>query len=117
MMNINIKENDLFSLVSLAGDLDLGSSYKLKDEINSLSSKDVKNIIIDFKELNYIDSSGIGALLRINSQFNSPGKSLWLINITGQVHEIIKLARLYEYFPISTYNNAIENIQKTINLG
>lgn len=117
MININIKEYKFFSLVRLTGDLDLGSSYKLKDEINSLFNKSVKNVIMDFTELKYIDSSGIGALIRINSQFSSPGKSLWFINITGQVNEIIKLARLYEYFPITTYKNAIENIKKTIDLG
>ena len=46
-----------------------------------------------------------------------PGKSLWLINITGQVYEIIKLAKLHEYFPITTLKNAFENIKKNINSG
>ncbi len=117
MMEINIKEYNLFNFISLKGDLDLANSYKLKDTINSLLHKDVKNIIIDFKDLKYIDSSGIGALLRINSQFNNPGKRLWLINIIGQVYEIIKLARLYEYFPISTLKDAIEDIKKNVDLG
>ena len=117
MMDIKIQKHELFNLISLIGEMDLSSSFKLKDAVRSLLTQDVKNIIIDFKNLNYIDSSGIGALLRINSQLNMPGKSLWLINITGQVYEIIKLAKLHEYFPITTLKNAFENIKKNINSG
>ena len=112
MMDLKIQKHDLCNIISLIGDMDLSSTFKLKDTVRSFIDEDVKNVIIDFKNLSYIDSSGIGALLRINSQFSIPGKSLWFINITGQVLEIIKLAKLHEYFPITTFNEAIENIKK-----
>ena len=46
MMDIIIKENDLFNLITLIGDLDLASSYKLKDTIRSLLNNNIINIII-----------------------------------------------------------------------
>ena len=110
MFDIKIKKHDLFGFISLNGEMDLSSSFKLKDAVNSLLYDDIKNVIIDFSALKYIDSSGIGALLRINSEFSIPDRNLWLINITGQVNEVIRLAKLNNYFPISTLKDAIDTI-------
>lgn len=110
-MDIKIEKFPSYQIIKVIGDMDLYSSFKLKDAINELLREDVNNYIIDFQDLKYIDSSGIGALLRINYQLDSPDKSLWLVNLNGQVNEIIKLAKLHEYFPITTLDDAIMKIE------
>lgn len=110
-MEIKIEKFPSYQIVKVIGDMDLYSSFKLKEAVNSMMKENVNNCIIDFQELKYIDSSGIGALLRINSLLDSPDKSFWLVNIQGQVKDIIKLARLYEYFPITTLEDAIQKIK------
>jgi anti-sigma B factor antagonist len=110
-MEIKIEKFPSYQIVKVIGDMDLYSSFKLKEAVNSMMKEKVNNCIIDFQELKYIDSSGIGALLRINSLLDFPDKSFWIVNIQGQVKDIIKLARLYEYFPITTLEDAIQKIK------
>ena len=110
-MEIKVEKFPSYQIIKIIGDMDLYSSFKLKDAVNDMLKEDVNNYIIDFQDLKYIDSSGIGALLRINYQLDSPDKSLWLVNLQGQVSEIIKLAKLHEYFPITTLEDAISKIE------
>ncbi len=112
-MEIKLKENPLFYLIQISGKLDLYNSFKLKETFNIMIKNGIKKYIIDFQDLIYIDSSGIGALIRISSLVSQPGMCLKMININGQVKEIIKLTKLHEYFPIvenlDVAKNELEN--------
>ena len=111
-MELLLHEYPTYFLVDISGELDLYNSFKLKETFNLMVKKDIKRYIIDFKNLKYIDSSGIGALIRINFLINQPGMSLKMINLNGQVKEMIKLTKLYEYFPIvNNLEDAIKELE------
>lgn len=107
-MELILQEYPTYYLIFLNGELDLYNSFKLKEAFNIMIKKDIKKYIIDFKGLKYIDSSGIGALIRINSLTSQPDMSLKMVNMQGQVKEMIKLTKLHEYFPI------VENLEKAV---
>ena len=109
-MEVKIEKFQTYSIIKLLGELDLYSSFKLRELINSLLDENIKNCIIDFQDLKYIDSSGIGALIKLHYQLDSPGKSLWLVNVKDQVKSIIELTKLDEYFQITFLENAISKI-------
>jgi len=49
--------------VSIAGHVDEVGAQRLEDHFNRLDLKAIKQVIIDFKEVAYIGSAGIGILL------------------------------------------------------
>ena len=52
-------------LLKIEGDLDLYSSYNVKEDVKNAYVSDPDNVIIDLSGLNYIDSAGIGFLIDI----------------------------------------------------
>ena len=67
--------------------------------------KNVKNFIINLEQVDYIDSSGIGALIFICSTIKKMNLKLSISNIHGSVKKVIELTKLMGYFPIS---NSVE---------
>lgn len=110
-MEVKINKFQSYSIINISGELDFLSSFQLKEFINTIIKENINNIIIDFQDLNFIDSSGIGALIKISILFDSPDKSLWLVNFHGQAEKTINLTRLNEYFHITTLENAISKIK------
>jgi exopolysaccharide biosynthesis polyprenyl glycosylphosphotransferase len=67
----------------------------------SLSLEDLayKQIItLDFKDTLFIDSSGIGALVKCKSYANNVDKSLQLINVNDQIKAVLKMTKLDHLF-------------------
>jgi anti-sigma B factor antagonist len=104
-------------ILDVAGEIDCYNSGKFKDLIQRIIVKHSANIIINFESVNYIDSSGIGALIYINSFIKNKQLNVRLANIHGSVKKVIELTKLTGYLPISdTIQNAIANIKRTINV-
>ena len=67
--------------------------------------KNVKKFIINLEQVDYIDSSGIGALIFICSTIKKMNLKLSISNVHGSVKKVIELTKLMGYFPIS---NSVE---------
>ena len=67
--------------------------------------KNVQAFIINLEQVDYIDSSGIGALIYICSTVKKMNLKLAITNIHGSVKKVIELTKLMGYFPIT---NSIE---------
>jgi anti-sigma B factor antagonist len=67
--------------------------------------KSVKSFIINLEQVDFIDSSGIGALIYICSTIKKMNLKLAISNIHGSVKKVIELTKLMGYFPIA---NSVE---------
>ncbi len=99
-MEIKLKKYSSTYIVEVIGDMDLYNSFQLRDIVTKMSSRNIKNYIINFEKVNYIDSSGIGVLIQVYSTIKKmPGKLLFC-GIHGSVKKVIELTKLAGYFPI-----------------
>ena len=56
-------------------------------------------IIIDLSDVNYIDSAGLGALIRLKmSAFKEAGVSVKFVEMTPRVMQLLKITNLAEWF-------------------
>ena len=55
--------NDNQVVVKPVGNIDFSNSQELKDELLELFEQDYKKVVMDFSEVESIDSSGLGKLL------------------------------------------------------
>jgi anti-sigma B factor antagonist len=110
-MELKIRKNRDIYIIDIQGELDLYNSYKLKELLMKMLEKKIERFIINMEDVEYIDSSGIGALIYISSTLKKMNLRLAITNIHGSVKKVIELTKLMGYFPIvATLEEAIKKI-------
>ncbi|HUW39589.1 MAG TPA: anti-sigma factor antagonist [Rectinemataceae bacterium] len=100
-MELKIRKNGENYIIDVNGEMDLYNSYKLKELVMKMLEKKVERFIINLENVDYIDSSGIGALIYICSTIKKMSLKLVITNIHGSVKKVIELTKLMGYFPIA----------------
>ncbi len=59
-----------------------------------LEDKQTKKVLIDLKKVDYVDSSGLGALLFGHRQLKSNSGKLKLVHLSTKIRTLIKIAKL-----------------------
>ena len=104
-MELKIRKNGDVYIIDVNGEMDLYNSYKLKELVMKMIEKNVNLFIINLEQVNYIYTSGIGALIYICSTIKMMNLKLAISNIHGSVKKVIELTKLMGYFPIA---NSVE---------
>ena len=71
-----------------------GSGVILGDVIRELATKGQKRILLNLKDVRYIDSSGLGDLVRSVTSLRRQGGDLKLLNPAPIVLEVLRITRL-----------------------
>ncbi|HIW37017.1 MAG TPA: anti-sigma factor antagonist [Candidatus Treponema faecavium] len=111
-MELKIRKNNDVYIVDVNGEMDLYNSYKLKELVMKMLEKNVKKFIINLDQVDYIDSSGIGALIYICSTIKKMNLKMAMTNIHGSVKKVIELTKLMGYFPVA---NSLEEAILMVN--
>jgi anti-sigma B factor antagonist len=110
-MDLKIRKSDKNYIIDVNGEMDLYNSYKLKELVMKMLDKNVERFIINLENVDYIDSSGIGALIYICSTIKKMSRALFITNIHGSVKKVIELTKLMGYFPITpTIDEALKRL-------
>ena len=89
---------------------DAHNSGDLKSEMQKLFEEGNKNILVDLKDVRFIDSSGLGALVSGFKNAISHQGSLKLSGLQPQVKSMFELTRLHRVFEIfASTSEALEN--------
>lgn len=91
----SFKEKDT-GLLRLTGVLDISTVDTLKSTVDYLN--DVQELKIDFAELKFIDSTGVGGIIHVIKQFEVAQRKITIINISSDVFEIFDILGLPEIF-------------------
>jgi len=110
-VELKIRKSSNIYIIDIHGEMDLYNSYKLKDLVMKMLEKKVTKFVINLDKVEYIDSSGIGALIYICSTIKKMNLQLLVTNVHGSVKKVIELTKLMGYFPMApTVNDAIKNL-------
>jgi anti-sigma B factor antagonist len=110
-MELRIRKNQEIYIIDIQGELDLYNSYKLKELLTKMLEKKIERFIINLEEVEFIDSSGIGALIYIFSTLKKLDHKLAITNIHGSVRKVIEMTKLMEFFPVTeTLDEAIKKV-------
>ena len=97
-MNLNIRQKDNFSIIELNGSLDIYTSVELKDFIENNINSGNNQVIINMEKLNYIDSSGIGMLIKQMNYLQDSDGELYLTSMKPQIEKVLKVSGLTTFF-------------------
>lgn len=94
-MNVTIESSGNLMIAYLTGELDHHTAAQIRDKIDtSVSLKKPNHLILDFQNVSFMDSSGIGLVMgRFRLMQNHHG-SVEIRNVTPQTKKIMELAGL-----------------------
>jgi len=100
-MTTAIRQVGEVALVEVAGRITMGDeNIKLRETLCRLLEDGNKKIVMSMREVHYIDSSGLGELVRAHTTFRSAGGQLRLTNLSARVQDLFRTTRLDMVFEI-----------------
>jgi anti-sigma B factor antagonist len=98
------------TIVDLRGRVDFGDgSKRLRETLVDLVTRGTKNILLNMKEVDFVDSSGIGEMVRGHVQLAKIGGQLKLVNLSKHVHMLLQVTSLDKVFEI--FDNELDGIK------
>ncbi len=84
-------------IITLGEDLDHHNAVSIREQADKIiMSRNIKYIIFDFSETDFMDSSGIGAIMGRYKKVNSMGGSVFVTGISKNIDRILKLSGIYK---------------------
>jgi anti-sigma B factor antagonist len=93
-----IRHIDQVTVVELSGQLTSFASGALRNTIADLVGKRRKQIVLNVTALEYLDSSGVGEVVRCYMSVIKQGGEMKVVGLTPKVEEILKVTHLYQVF-------------------
>ncbi|MDC7239052.1 MAG: anti-sigma factor antagonist [Spirochaetales bacterium] len=99
-MELKVRKSKHIYIVDIEGEMDLYNAYKLKELVSKMLDKGISHFVINMEKVEYIDSSGIGALIYVSSALKKKSARLVITSVHGSVKKVIELTKLTGYFPL-----------------
>jgi len=91
-------------ILDLSGKMTLGEGDELlRDKVNSLVHQGHKKIILNLESVPYIDSAGLGEIVRTYTTVSRQGGKLKLLNLTKRIEDLLSITKLLTVF--ETYDS------------
>ena len=90
---IFIHESTAGVVLRLAGDLDVDTAADLRVAIDA-SGRGRRRVVLDLAQIEFMDSTGLAALLKANQQMRDRGGELVLRAVPAQVDRLLRLTDL-----------------------
>ncbi|MCP4346970.1 MAG: STAS domain-containing protein [Desulfobacterales bacterium] len=105
------KIGDITVVTPLANDIDVSNADDFKTGIFPILEGNSK-IIFDMNQVEFLDSSGCGALLSCLRQMNKSGGSLRLCSVQKAVRTLLEIVRMHQIIQIfNTVEEAVSSLQ------
>jgi anti-sigma B factor antagonist len=111
-MNIKIEERIIghVTVLDIVGKLTMDEAARhLKDKINSLISQQRTRIVVNLKNVPYIDSGGLGQLVASYGSVMKTDGALKLLNVNSRNHDLLSITRLVTLF--ESFDSEAEAVQ------
>ena len=96
----SVAHTDGCARVTVRGEIDIASSDQLRSALLGLADQGVRELTVDVADLSFIDSTGLGALIRVLKHYRANGGDLKLANPTKPVAKVLEITSLDKLFEI-----------------
>jgi anti-sigma B factor antagonist len=98
------------TILDVTGKMTLGEGDEiLKDKVHSLSLQGRKKIVLNLAGVPYIDSAGLGEIVRTYTTVSREGGSLKLLGLTKRITDLLSITKLLTVF--ETYDNEADAVR------
>ena len=113
-MQIETRSVGDVTILDLKGKMTLGEGDEaLKDRINTLVAEGHKKLVLNLEGVPYIDSAGLGEIVRTYTTVSRQGGNLKLVNLTKRITDLLSITKLLTVFEtFDSEPEAISSFQK-----
>jgi len=109
-MQIEERSAGEVTVLDLKGKMTLGEGDELlKDKINSLLQQGRRKIVLNLEGVPYIDSAGLGEIVRTYTTIKKQDGSLKLLNLTKRITDLLSITKLLTVF--ETYDSEADAVR------
>jgi anti-anti-sigma factor len=100
-MQLTSREDGDITILTVTGDLVIGEpETTFKKTVTQLLEEGRVNLLVDLSSVGFLDSSGLGALVRALTQSQKEGGQTKLLNAGPQVRKLLQMTKLDSVFEI-----------------
>jgi len=97
-------------ILDISGKMTLGEGDELlRDKVNSLLHQGHKKLVLNLEGVPYIDSAGLGEIVRTYTSVSRQGGKLKLLNLTKRIQDLLSITKLLTVF--ETYDSEQEALK------
>ena len=98
-MKIEERAVDGVTILDLHGKMLIGEGDELlREKINSLVENGTEKIVLNLAEVPYVDSAGLGEIVRCYTTVSRKNGELKLLNLTKRIHDLLSITKLLTVF-------------------
>jgi anti-sigma B factor antagonist len=100
-MNYTVSEKDGIVILSLAGKIMGGpEATEINDKINQLIDDKKLKVVVDLKNVEWMNSSGLGILIGAVTLLKNNDGTLFLIHVSERIKNLLKITKLNAVFEL-----------------
>jgi anti-sigma B factor antagonist len=88
------------TVVTIGGELDVATAPQLRTHLDALVADGRIRLVLDLAELDFLDASGVGVLVRTASRARTRGGWTRLVNVSSKVYRVLRITRLTDALPV-----------------
>ena len=93
---LEVRNEGQATVIAVSGELDLASSPALQEELDRVGASDAQLLIIDLRDLDFMDSTGLSVLVRAHQRIEEQGRQLAMVRGPQQVQRLLSLTGVAE---------------------
>ncbi len=98
-MKIEERAVEGVTILDLQGKMLIGEGDELlREKINSLVENGTEKIVLNLAEVPYVDSAGLGEIVRCYTTVSRKNGELKLLNLTKRIHDLLSITKLLTVF-------------------
>ena len=109
-MQIEERSAGNVTILDIKGRMTMGEGDEiLRDKVNSLILQGRKRLVLNLEDVPYIDSAGLGEIVRTYTTVSRQGGSLKLVNLTKRITDLLSITKLLTVF--ETYDSEADAVR------
>ncbi len=101
MLTINQRQVEGLTIFDLNGKITIGEgSTQFREAIRQILEQPNPQVLLNFADVSYVDSSGIGELVSAYTSINKQGGHLKLLNLPQRIKDLLRITKLLTVFEI-----------------
>jgi anti-anti-sigma factor len=99
-MDIQVESRGEVRIVHIKGKVTFEYCPELQKQLDSILDEGVRQVVIDFKDVPFIDSSGVGEVLRLFKRLRDTGGEIVLANPNQKLRDLFLMYRFNQFMKI-----------------